>query len=133
LVGYTARNHFGHNEIKRIFFIPGGEDAMEVKEIKSSIELERAKMSGLALVDFGAPWCAPCSLQEPIIQQLAAQFKGKVLIGAVNIDESRDVALNLEIQSIPTLILFKNGIEMQRFVGLQSEDTLSEALEKLLK
>ena len=106
---------------------------MEVKEIKSSAELERAKMSGLALVDFGAPWCAPCSLQEPIIRQLAAQFKGRVLIGAVNIDESRDVALNLGIQSIPTLILFKNGKEMQRFVGLQSEITLSEALERLLE
>ena len=106
---------------------------MEVKEIKSGVELERAKMSGLALVDFGASWCAPCSLQEPIIRQLAAQFKGKVLIGAVNIDKSRDVALNLGIQSIPTLIIFRNGREMQRFVGLQSEVTLSEALEKLLK
>ncbi|MBN2062076.1 MAG: thioredoxin fold domain-containing protein [Deltaproteobacteria bacterium] len=90
-------------------------------------------MSGLVLVDFGAPWCAPCSLQEPIIRQLAIQFKGKALVGAVNIDESYDMALNLGIQSIPTLILYKNGKEIKRFVGLQSEITLSEALEKLLR
>ena len=90
-------------------------------------------MNGLTLVDFSAPWCAPCRLQEPIIRRLAAQFEGKAFIAAVNIDESRDVASNLGIQSIPTLILFRNGKEVQRFVGLQSEATLSEALEKLLR
>ena len=114
-------------------FIPEGENALEVKEIKSGVELEKAKMSGLTLVDFGAPWCAPCCLQEPIIRQLAAQFKGKAYIAAVNVDESSDVASNLGIRSIPTLILFRNGKEIQRFVGLQSEATLSEALKKLIK
>ena len=106
---------------------------MGVKEIKSGEKLEKAKMNGLTLVDFSAPWCAPCRLQEPIIRRLAAQFEGKAFIAAVNIDESRDVASNLGIQSIPTLILFRNGKEVQRFVGLQSEATLSEALEKLLR
>lgn len=106
---------------------------MGVKEIKSAEKLEKAKMNGLTLVDFSAPWCAPCRLQEPIIRRLAAQFEGKAFIAAVNIDESRDVASNLGIQSIPTLILFRNGKEVQRFVGLQSEATLSEALEKLLR
>ena len=106
---------------------------MEIKEIKSGEELEKAKKNGLTLVDFNAPWCAPCRLQEPIIQQLADDFKGRASIAAVNIDESLDVAKNLGIQSIPTLILFMNGNEVQRFVGLQSEATLSEAMEKLLK
>ena len=106
---------------------------MEPKEIKSGKELEEAKKSGLTLVDFNAPWCAPCRLQEPIIQQLADNFKGRASIAAVNIDESREVAMSIGIQSIPTLILFMNGKEVQRFVGLQSEATLSEAMEKLLK
>jgi thioredoxin 1 len=104
-----------------------------VKKIRSGKELEKAKKNGLTLVDFNAPWCAPCRLQEPIIRQLADSFKGKASIAAVNIDESRDVALNVGIRSIPTLVLFRNGKEVQRFVGLQSEATLSEAMEKLLK
>ena len=89
-------------------------------------------MNGLTLVDFSAPWCAPCRLQEPIISRIASQFEGKAFIAAVNIDESRDVASILGIRSIPTLILFRNGKELQRFVGLQSEAELSGALKKLL-
>lgn len=84
-------------------------------------------------MDFGTPWCAPCRLQEPIIRQLAAKFEGKAFIAAVNIDENRDIASILDIRSIPTLILFRHGKEIQRFVGLQSEGTLSEALKKLLR
>ena len=106
---------------------------MEVRKIKSKKDFEDMKMNKLSLVDCNAPWCAPCRLQEPILDQLAGQFTGKALVGAVNIDESRDVAYDLGIQSIPTLILYKNGKEVQRFIGLQSVDTLSEAIEKLLK
>ena len=108
-------------------------DELGVREIKSEKEFEDMKMNELFLVDFSAPWCAPCRLQEPILGQLAAQFEGKALVGAVKIDESRDVASNTGIQSIPTLILYKNGKEVERFVGLQSKGTLSGALEKLLK
>jgi thioredoxin 1 len=105
---------------------------LDVREIKSGKELEKEIENGITLIDFGAPWCAPCLLQEPIIHRLATQFEGKALIGEMNIDESRDVALDMGIQSIPTLILFKNGKEIQRFVGLHSEAALSEALRKLL-
>ena len=106
---------------------------MEVKEIKSKGYLEKVIATGITLIDFSAPWYAPCRLQEPIIKQLAVQFEGNVLITTMNLEKNRDVALNLGIHSIPTLIIFKNGKEIQRFVGLQSEDTLSEALRKLLK
>jgi thioredoxin 1 len=105
---------------------------LEVRDIKSGEELEKETGNGIALIEFGAPWCAPCVLQEPIIHRLAAQFEGQALIGEMNIDESRDVASDMGIQSIPTLILFKNGKEIQRFVGLHSEAALSEALKKLL-
>lgn len=108
------------------------ENALEIKEIRTRGELEKAKRSGLTLVDFNAPWCAPCLLQEPIIRQLADHFKEKASILSVNIDESRDVALNTGVRSIPTLILFSNGKEVQRFVGLQSAATLLEAMEKFL-
>ena len=106
---------------------------MDVKEIRSGEELEATKEKGLTLVDFSAPWCAPCRMQAPIIRKLADQFAGRASIAAVNIDGTREMASNLGIRSIPTLILFRNGKEVQRFVGLQSEGTLSEALIKLLK
>jgi len=90
------------------------------------------KTKGLTLVDFGAPWCTPCRLQEPILRRLAAQFEGTVLVVTVNVDEFREISSKLVIQSIPTLILFRNGKEIQRFLGLQSEFTLSDALKGLL-
>jgi thioredoxin 1 len=106
--------------------------SLDVKEIRSRDELEKVIMDGISLMDFSAPWCAPCRLQEPIIHQLAAQFEGKALFARMNIDQDRDVVMNLGIQSIPTLIIFKNSKEIQRFVGLQSESALSEALKKIL-
>lgn len=105
---------------------------MDVKEIRSRDELEKVIMDGISLMDFSAPWCAPCRLQEPIIHQLAEQFEGKALFARMNIDQDRDVVMDLGIQSIPTLIIFKNSKEIQRFVGLQSESALSEALKKIL-
>ncbi|MBW1723370.1 MAG: thioredoxin fold domain-containing protein [Deltaproteobacteria bacterium] len=88
---------------------------------------------GIVLMDFNAPWCTPCRLQEPIIRHLAVRFRGKVRIEGMNVDEHPDLALDMGIRSIPTLILFKDGKEMKRFVGLQSETTLAEALDNLLE
>ena len=107
--------------------------ALEIQEIGSEEELDKVTMHGITLVDFDAPWCAPCLLQEPIIHQLAAQFQGKARMVVVNIDQAPDMASTLGIRSIPTLVIFKNSKEIQRFVGLQSEGTLSEALNKLCK
>ena len=108
-------------------------NSLEVKKITSKGELEKALKSNITLMDFGTPWCAPCRLQEPIIHRLATRFQGRVLIAETNVDESLDLALTLGIRSIPTLIIFKNGKEIQRFVGLQSEDTLSDVLKKHLR
>ncbi|MBN2124595.1 MAG: thioredoxin family protein [Deltaproteobacteria bacterium] len=105
---------------------------MEVKKITSINELDKAVGNHITLMDFGAPWCAPCRLQEPIIHRLAARFQGRVLIAATNVDESIDLASNLGIRNIPTLIIFKNGKELQRFVGLQSEAMLFGVLKGLL-
>jgi thioredoxin 1 len=84
--------------------------------------------NGVVLVDFNAPWCGPCRFQEPIIKDIAEQFEGKAFVSAVNVDENREIAIGLGIQSIPTLILFKNGQEIQRFIGLQPAEILSKAV-----
>ena len=87
---------------------------------------------GVVLVDFNASWCAPCRAQEPIIRQLAIKFEEQARVTSLNIDENRETALKLCIHSIPTLVLFKNGKEIQRFIGFQSEKFLSQAIENVL-
>lgn len=106
---------------------------MEIKEVKSDEDFELYKSRGLTLINFGVPWFTLSRLQEPIILQLLSKFKEKVFIAEVNIDQNPEIASSLGIKSIPTLIIFIKGKEVQRFVGLQSERTLSEALRKLLK
>jgi len=105
---------------------------MEAEKASNLNQFENTIQAGVALVDFGAPWCAPCRAQKPIIEQLSKQFDGKAQIVEVNVDENRDLAMHLDIMSIPTLILFIEGKEVQRFVGLQSIEVLSEAVENVL-
>ena len=105
---------------------------MALNTLQSKEEYEKAIESGLTLMDFNAPWCAPCRTQEPILERLSIQYEGKATISAMNVDENQDIAASLGIQSIPTMIIFKNNKEIQRFVGVQSEDTLSDAIAGLL-
>jgi thioredoxin 1 len=69
------------------------------------------------LVDFYAEWCGPCKMAEPIIEDLATEYKDKVLIGKIDVDENNQTAGNLGVMSIPTVILFKDGKEVSRKVG----------------
>ncbi len=102
---------------------------MQIKQINSNQDLDRAIMTGVALVDFGAPWCGPCRVQEPIMEELSIRFKNRAIIAAMDVDRNKHTALKLGIKSIPTLTLFKNGREVQRFVGLQPIKTLADAIE----
>jgi thioredoxin 1 len=105
---------------------------MEAKKIINEEEFNNTIENGVSLIDFNAPWCAPCRAQGPIVQQLSEQFEERAVIAEMNIDENQQTAMELRIQSIPTLAIFKNGKEVQRFIGLQSQDTLSAAIEKML-
>ena len=106
---------------------------MGIKKIPSEEEFKKAIENGVTLIDFSAPWCAPCHFQEPIISKLAYQFKGKALIASMDIHENQDVAMKLGIQCVPTMVIFKNSREIQRFVGLHPEYVLFDALQKLIK
>jgi len=75
------------------------------------------------LVDCWAPWCMPCRAQHPILEKVADDLQGKVLIASLNTEENRDEAYRLNIDSIPTLVIFKGGEEQQRFIGLQKADS----------
>ena len=106
---------------------------MQIKHINSRRIFEQTIMSGVALVDFEAPWCGPCRAQEPIMEELSIRFKDRVVIATMNVDNHKSTAIKLGINSIPTLAIFKNGTEIQRFVGLQPTKTLADAIEANLE
>lgn len=80
------------------------------------------------LVDFWAPWCGPCKILAPTIEELAGEFQGKVRIGKMNTDENPQTATELSISAIPTVMLFKGGQVIEKFVGVTPKDKLSDAL-----
>ena len=87
---------------------------------------------GVALVDFSAAWCAPCKAQKPILKALSKRYRSRVLVFEMNVDAHREVASKMLVQSIPTLILFRDGKEIKRFVGFQPEITLVDSLDAVL-
>jgi thioredoxin 1 len=84
------------------------------------------------LVDFWAPWCGPCIMIAPIIQEIAEEYKDKARICKLDTDEARDSAMEFGITAIPTLILFKDGQVQKKWVGLTSKKDLTKAIDELL-
>ena len=95
-------------------------------------QFQQTLENGVTLVDFNADWCAPCKAQEPVIKKLINTYQNRASIIEINIDEHRTLATKYMVQSIPTLILFKDGKEIKRFVGLQSETTIAKSLDAAL-
>jgi thioredoxin 1 len=80
------------------------------------------------LVDFWAPWCGPCQMMGPIIEQLAEELEGKVIVGKINVDENPHMAQKYGIMSIPTLLVFKGGQVVEQFLGIQPKEVLKQVL-----
>ena len=93
---------------------------------------EQSIANGVALVDFWAEWCGPCKMQLPIIEEFSSEMEGKATIGKVNVDEELELAQSFGIQSIPTLILFKDGKPVKKLVGLHSKESLYEEVNQVL-
>ena len=85
----------------------------------------------LVLVDFWADWCAPCRMMAPVLNDVASELKGNSHVGKVDIQQYQSLATRFKVRNIPTLILLKNGTEINRFVGIKSKDFLLKEIAKV--
>ena len=98
----------------------------------SNDNFEATIAEGITMVDFWAPWCGPCRMIAPIIEELAEDFEGKATIAKVNTDEQQDISVKYGIRSIPAILFFKDGEVVEQMVGASSKSSYADKLESLL-
>lgn len=97
-----------------------------------NFEEEILNAKGVTMADFGAEWCMPCKMLDPVIEELAKEYAGRVKVGRLDTDIARDTAVKFGISAIPTILLFKDGKIAKKVVGLQTKKVFAEALDELL-
>ncbi len=105
---------------------------MEIKLTAQNFDSEVTNSNVPVLVDFWAPWCGPCQMLGPVIEEVAEEYKGKAKICKVNVDEESELASKNAIVSIPTVIIFNNGKAVERVVGAHSFDDYADLLDKFI-
>lgn len=101
----------------------------ELKITKNNFEAEVVRSELPVLLDFWAPWCAPCRMLSPVVEQIAGEYEGKAKVGKVNVDEEPELASAFQIASIPTLVVIRDGKAVQTAVGVQPKDSILAMLQ----
>ncbi len=99
---------------------------MEITITKENFEKEVLNSNLPVLVDFWATWCGPCKMIAPAVEQIAQDYQGSIKVGKINVDDEGELAMKFGVASIPTLILFENGVETQRKVGFMPKSQIEE-------
>jgi thioredoxin 1 len=98
-----------------------------------TFDTEVLKSDKPVLVDFFADWCGPCRMVSPVVEELATQYEGKILVGKLDVDANSRVAGDYKVMSIPTVILFEKGREVARQVGFSGKESYIKMLEQVVK
>jgi thioredoxin 1 len=99
---------------------------------KENFEKEVLKSDKPVLIDFWAPWCMPCKIIAPTVEKLAEELKEKIRVAKSNVDESPDIATDLSVMNIPTLVLFKGGKEVSRMIGVNSKEAIEAKIKSVI-
>jgi thioredoxin 1 len=107
-----------------------GKNTLELSDANFNDTLSSAEVP--VVVDFWAPWCGPCRILGPIIEELASDYQGRIQVGKLNTDESPSVASRFNIRSIPTVLFFKNGNVVDQVIGVEPKERLQKRIDTLL-
>jgi thioredoxin 1 len=105
---------------------------MAVEFTSSNFQNEVLASDKPVLVDFWAEWCGPCKMIGPVVEEIHNEYLGKAVIGKLNVDENPDIAMNYSVRSIPTLLIFKGGVIVDKIVGAVPKSQLNKQLESHL-
>lgn len=121
LVGYFV---YAFRKFKNVADVPQSEKIRTLTDKNFNHQTK----TGLVLVDFWASWCMPCKAMAPVLNELAEELDSKVSVCKLNVDEYQQLSVKYAVRSIPTLILFKNGKEVERYVGIKSKSFLASKI-----
>jgi thioredoxin 2 len=110
--------------------LPAGGEPVTVTDATFATDVEQSALP--VLLDMWAPWCQPCRLVAPVVDELAAAMKGRVRVGKLNVDDNPTTAARFGVRSIPTLLVLRGGREVDRIVGVQPKDEIARRLERAI-
>lgn len=126
--GFITYMYFTYKKIKNT---PEEETHSAIQQLSDANFQDQVK-NGVTLVDFWAAWCMPCKMMAPVLNETAEALGKSAKIGKLDVDSNRESSAKYGVRSIPTLILFKNGKEINRFVGVKTKDFLLKEIKKVV-
>ena len=129
LVLFATYVFFSAQRMKKLAATPQSDKIVTLTDRNIQQKLK----SGLVLVDFWAEWCMPCRVMGPVLNEVAESLEGQATVAKLNVDDFKPISAQYGIRNIPTLILFKNGKEVERFVGIKQKDFLVRQMQKHLQ